>query len=244
MRSRRGSVVVRGLGVGLALGLGLGTALGGCGGGSSEDPVPATGSSSASSASTSTSSTATTATTSTTGGASPSSSARSDPPQPADARDAGLADVDTGAEAMTLDVPALDLTAQLSPQALRDGRLAPGPGRVVRATGEGRVAPGAEGTALLAGRARSGGAADVFADLAALRPGDGVVLTYPSGTQLRLEVTRTAVVDRTALASDDALRARPAAGTRRIVLVTSDDRIHLDHGPRDAALLVVAEVPS
>ena len=80
--------------------------------------------------------------------------------------------------------------------------------------------------------------------LAALRPGDGVVLTYPSGTQLRLEVTRTAVVDRTALASDDALRARPAAGTRRVVLVTSDDRIHLDHGPRDAALLVVAEVPS
>ena len=38
--------------------------------------------------------------------------------------------------------------------------------------------------------------------------------------------------------------ARPAAGTRRVVLVTSDDRIHLDHGPRDAALLVVAEVPS
>lgn len=230
MRSRRGSVVVRGFGV--ALGLGLGTALGGCGGGASEGPMSAT-----------TSSTSTTATTSTTGGASPSSSARSDPPQPADARGAGLADVDTGAEAMTLDIPALDLTAQLSPQALRDARLAPGPGRVVRATGDGWVPPGAEGTALLAGRARSGGAADAFADLAALRSGDGVVLTYPSGTQLRLEVTRTDVVDRTALARDDGLRARPA-GTRRVVLVTSDDRIHLDHGPRDAALLVVAEVPS
>lgn len=231
MRSRRGSVVVRGFGVAL----GLGTALGGCGGGASEGPMSATTSS--------TSTGSTTATTSTTGGASPSSSARSDPPQPADARGAGLADVDTGAEAMTLDIPALDLTAQLSPQALRDGRLAPGPGRVVRATGDGWVPPGAEGTALLAGRARSGGAADAFADLAALRSGDGVVLTYPSGTQLRLEVTRTDVVDRTALARDDALRARPA-GTRRVVLVTSDDRIHLDHGPRDAALLVVAEVPS
>lgn len=236
MRSRRGSVVVRGFGVALGLALGLGTALGGCGGGASEGPMSATTSS--------TSTGSTTATTSTTGGASPSSSARSDPPQPADARGAGLADVDTGAEAMTLDIPALDLTAQLSPQALRDGRLAPGPGRVVRATGDGWVPPGAEGTALLAGRARSGGAADAFADLAALRSGDGVVLTYPSGTQLRLEVTRTDVVDRTALARDDALRARPAAGTRRVVLVTSDDRIHLDHGPRDAALLVVAEVPS
>ncbi len=168
---------------------------------------------------------------------------RRDPTQPADARSAALADVDGGAQTATLQLPAIGLSTPLVPQGLRGGKVNPLPQQVIWFTGNERVVPGAVGTSVVAGHVSSSGGADQFAALDRLKKGDGVVLTYPSGTELRLEVTRTHVVDKEELRRDqDVWGAND--DTRRVVLVTCDDVLGFrEDGHRKANLVVVAELP-
>lgn len=166
-----------------------------------------------------------------------------DPTQPADARDAGLADVDDGAEAISLAIPAVGLRTPLEAQGLRGGVVNPRPGQVIWFTGYERVRPGATGTSVLAGHVVSGGAPDRFAALEQLEVGDGVVLGYPSGTEVRFEVTSTDIVDKQELTSDPSVWGRND-DTRRIVLITCDDRLGFrEDGHRTANFVAVAELP-
>ena len=89
----------------------------------------------------------------------------------------------------------------------------------------------------------SGGAPDRFAALEQLEVGDGVVLGYPSGTEVRFEVTSTDIVDKQELTSDPSVWGRND-DTRRIVLITCDDRLGFrEDGHRTANFVAVAELP-
>lgn len=167
-----------------------------------------------------------------------------DRPQTDAERRAGLAAADGKDAATSLAVPAVGLSTQLEPQGLRGGKVNPAAGQVIWFTGYDRVRPGATGTTVIAGHVISGGGPDAFAALEQLSTGDGVVLTYPGGAQLRFEVTSTDIVDK-----DELTRSEDVWGdntdTRRVVLVTCDDELGFrSDGHRRANFVAVAELPS
>lgn len=165
-----------------------------------------------------------------------------DEPQSAAARAAGLRAADAEASAVTLSVPSVGVTTSIEPQGLRDGKVNPLAQQVIWFTGYDRVRPGAEGTSIIAGHVVSRGGPDKFAPLEYVKEGDGVVLTYPTGETLRLEITRTDIVGKTDLQVDqDVWGANDSS--RRVVLVTCDDRLGFrEDGHREANFVAVAEI--
>lgn len=164
-----------------------------------------------------------------------------DPQSPAE-RAAGLRAADAEASAVTLSVPSVGLTTSIEPQGLRDGKVNPLAQQVIWFTGYDRVRPGAEGTSVIAGHVVSRGGPDKFAPLEYVKKGDGVVLTYPTGETLRLEITRTDIVGKSDLQVDqDVWGANDSS--RRVVLVTCDDRLGFrEDGHREANFVAVAEI--
>lgn len=168
----------------------------------------------------------------------------SGPSATAGATAAGTAAADRQASAQTLHIPTVGLKTPISPQGLRDGKVNPGPGQVIWFTGSDRVRPGAVGTSVIAGHVVSNGEADAFATLQRLERGDDVILTYPEGERLRLEVTSTDTVDKQDLTTNEVVWG-PNDDTRRVVLITCDDRHGFrEDGHRAANFVAVAELPS
>lgn len=167
-----------------------------------------------------------------------------DVPQTVAQARAGTRAADGGVAATSLAIPAVGLSTRIGPQGLRGGKVNPSPGEVIWFTGYDRVPPGATGTTVIGGHVVSAGAPDAFAALEHLAEGDGVVLRYPGGARLRFEVTSTEIVDKDALTtSEDVWGANE--DTRRIVLVTCDDRLGFrEDGHRRANFVAVAELPA
>lgn len=168
--------------------------------------------------------------------------AQPDEPQSAAERAAGIRAADQEAAAVSVSVPSVGLTTTISPQGLRDGKVNPLAQQVIWFTGYDRTRPGAPGTSVVAGHVVSGGGPDKFAPLEYVKEGDGVVLTYPGGEELRLEIVRTDIVAKTDLQTDqDVWGANDS--TRRVVLVTCDDRLGFrEDGHREANFVAVAEI--
>lgn len=168
--------------------------------------------------------------------------AQPDEPQTRTERTAGIRAADADAAAVSLSVPSVGLSTTISPQGLRDGKVNPLAQQVIWFTGYDRVRPGATGTSVVAGHVVSGGGPDRFAPLEHVKKGDGVVLTYPGGEELRLEIVRTDIVAKTDLQTDqDVWGANDS--TRRVVLVTCDDRLGFrEDGHREANFVAVAEI--
>ncbi len=159
-------------------------------------------------------------------------------------RASGTAAADGQQSATRLSIPAVGLSTSLKPQGLRDGKVDPKAGEVIWFTGYDRVRPGATGTSVIAGHVVNQDGPDEFAALEHLETGDGIVLGYPDGSSLRLEVTSTDIVDK-----DDLTTNQDVWGTngeeRRVVLVTCDDELGFrEDGHRTANFVAVAEPPS
>ena len=159
-------------------------------------------------------------------------------------RASGTTAADGKESATRLSIPAVGLSTPLKPQGLRDGKVNPNAGEVIWFTGYDRVRPGATGTSVIAGHVVNNDGPDEFAALEQLKTGDGVVLTYPGGETLRLEVTSTDIVDK-----DELTTSQDVWGTnsdsRRVVLVTCDDELGFrEDGHRKANFVAVAEPPS
>ena len=166
-----------------------------------------------------------------------------DPTQAASSRVSGTTAADTST-ATSLSIPAVGLSTSISPQGLRGGKVNPGPGQVIWFTGNDRVRPGATGTSVIAGHVNNARGPDTFAALEQLETGDGVVLTYPGGEKLRLEITSTDVVGKDELRTDQSVWGANS-DSRRVVLVTCDDQLGFrEDGHRKANFVAVAELPS
>lgn len=241
----------------LAATVALPLALAGCGGG--EDSSP-TGSGSTSTTTGSSSSSATPTGGSSTGGDDTSTGeARSsghspdpqvtvtpseDPTQSSAERSSGTAAADGRKSATRLSIPAVGLSTSLKPQGLRDGKVNPKAGEVIWFTGYDRVRPGATGTSVIAGHVVNQDGPDEFAALENLETGDGIVLGYPDGSSLRLEVTSTDIVDKDDLTTNQDVWGDNSE-SRRVVLVTCDDELGFrEDGHRTANFVAVAESPS
>lgn len=167
-----------------------------------------------------------------------------DPTQARADRSAGTTSADGSSAATSLSIPAVGLTTDLSPQGLRDGKVNPAPGQVIWFTGNGRARPGATGTSVIAGHVINRQGPDEFAALEQLETGDGVVLGYPGGEKLRLEVTSTDIVGKDELRTSADVWGSNSS-TRRVVLITCDDQLGFrDDGHRKANFVAIAEVPS
>lgn len=167
-----------------------------------------------------------------------------DDEQSAADRAAGTRAADGRASGNHLSIPAVGLSTSIAPQGLRGGKVNPAAGDVIWFTGHDRVRPGATGTTVIAGHVINQQGPDEFAALEQLEEGDGVVVGYPGGEELRFEVTSTSIVDK-----DELTRSADVWGdnsdTRRVVLVTCDDELGFrEDGHRSANFVAVAELPS
>lgn len=170
--------------------------------------------------------------------------AAADEAQSAADRRAGTRAADGSERATRLSIPAVDLSTSLEPQGLREGKVNPPAGDVIWFTGHDRVRPGATGTSVIAGHVINQQGPDEFAALEQLETGDGVVVGYPGGEQLRFEVTSTDIVDKADLTTSADVWGENS-DTRRIVLVTCDDELGFrEDGHRTANFVAVAELPA
>lgn len=167
-----------------------------------------------------------------------------DPTQSSAERSSGTAAADGQKSATRLSIPAVGLSTSLKPQGLRDGKVNPRAGEVIWFTGYDRVRPGATGTSVIAGHVVNQDGPDEFAALENLETGDGIVLGYPDGSSLRLEVTSTDIVDKDDLTTNQDVWGDNSE-SRRVVLVTCDDELGFrEDGHRTANFVAVAESPS
>lgn len=167
-----------------------------------------------------------------------------DPTQEASSRTAGTSAADGSRAATSLSIPAVGLRTSISPQGLRGGKVNPRAGEVIWFTGNDRVRPGATGTSVIAGHVVNNDGPDEFAALEQLETGDGIVLTYPGGEKLRLEITSTDIVDKDELTTNQDVWGTNT-DSRRVVLVTCDDELGFrEDGHRTANFVAVAELPS
>lgn len=170
--------------------------------------------------------------------------AKDDPAQKTSERSTGTTAADGSAAATSLSIPAVDLRTSISPDGLRGGKVNPPPNKVTWFNGYDRVRPGAKGTSVIAGHVINKQGPDTFAALEQLETGDGVVLGYPGGEKLRLEVTSTDVVGKDELRTSADVWGSNSS-TRRVVLITCDDQLGFrDDGHRKANFVAIAEVPS
>lgn len=224
-----------------------------CGGG--DDPAPSATSADGTSSSTSSTSSASGASAGSTSSAGTSSSSNSPDPhvtvtpsedqtQSGAEQSSGTTAADAKQSATRLRIPAVGLSTPIKPQGLRDGKVNPDAGDVIWFTGYDRVRPGATGTSVIAGHVVNDDGPDEFAALEQLEAGDGIVLDYPGGDTLRLEVTSTDIVDKDELTTNQDVWG-PNSDTRRVVLVTCDDELGFrEDGHRTANFVAVAEIPS
>lgn len=142
---------------------------------------------------------------------------------------------------ISLQIPDINLDAELHAEGLRDGRINPPAGTVMWYTGHGRVAPGEVGTAVIAGHVVAGGRADRFADLADVEVGNVVELTDSEGGSQEYEVVRAEVVDKDDLTTDGWVWGENTT-VERLAIVTCDDAYGFrEDGHRVANFVVIAD---
>lgn len=141
----------------------------------------------------------------------------------------------------TLRIPAIDLSAGLHAEGLRDGKINPPAGSVMWFTGYERVAPGAVGTSVIAGHVVANGRSDVFADLSSVGVGDRVEIVGEDGAVDTFRVVRAGVVDKNELTVDQTVWGGNSS-VRRLAIITCDDAFGFrGDGHRVANYVVIAE---
>jgi len=162
-----------------------------------------------------------------------SSPTRSDPPSTPPSASDRVAWIEVGAVGIRTPVMPRGLSA--------DGTISPPRGTVMWFTESGRVMPGLVGTSVVAGHVAYDDVPDVFSTLPELRTGEKVRVGYEDGDVLVLTVTRTGIVDKNGLQTDQDVWGANST-TRRVVLITCDDALGFrSDGHRVANFVAVAE---
>lgn len=111
----------------------------------------------------------------------------------------------------------------------RTGVLAPPAGDAGWYAEPGWPVPGASGTAIVAGHANTVDGPDTFWHLPKSRPGDRIVIGYPSGRTVRFVVRRSAAQSKKTVVQDDSIWGQQ--GSRpRLRLITCDPASSLVSG--------------
>jgi hypothetical protein len=141
-----------------------------------------------------------------------------------------------------IEVGAVGIHTAVTPRGLSSsGTISPPRGTVMWFTESGRVMPGLVGTSVVAGHVAYDDVPDVFSTLPELRTGEKVRVGYEDGDVLVLTVTRTGIVDKKGLQTDQDVWGANST-TRRVVLITCDDALGFrSDGHRVANFVAVAE---